>query len=386
MSLLAKIRAGEPWAVSDLLYGFDEVHDTDGRPLGERRAPSAAKAGVEMELRPCPYHDSREGLPMHVSALRQVMGHFEAASADVVAFHGELSNQIGGLDRLICGVLDLLVAPGLWLLANDGPLPSRLAVGYKLAAGFFSAVRDYPNSNGLSDAELLESLLTYVSERRLLHGASEVCAGPPNLIRDSAAALIGAAALGGKGSTPRGERARLLAVQVRLASAFRAFDAAFERWLLCDLPAGALMPVNSFMQREVQARRHQIEAARKPLAPVQLLPETLCGADLQRIMTLFADTSPRQTGELEANESRSALKVDPAVRANLWARFSQFRAVYLELAKLQDGFERQLRAGLGKVGEGRVGFSELALPVGRSRRWVDAALGRPLVAINPAIS
>ena len=60
------------WSVSAVVFDLNDIVDNEGRPVSERRADAAARAGVEMEMRQCPYAGIRHDKWMNVSALAQI--------------------------------------------------------------------------------------------------------------------------------------------------------------------------------------------------------------------------------------------------------------------------------------------------------------------------
>ena len=81
------------------------VHDDEGRPLGEHRAPPGARAGVAMETTACPYRGTRlnHPNPMNVSALRPTRRHWDSVK----------------------GYIDELTVP--YAASQSGPTPSPSA-------------------------------------------------------------------------------------------------------------------------------------------------------------------------------------------------------------------------------------------------------------------
>ena len=134
------MRSDEPWAFSQLIAGLDDVLDEEGRPLAERRAPSALKDGVPMELGPCPYADSRQGEPMNLSALEQITRHLKPVFRELRAFHAALPAGSPSHDRMFLAVLDQLAGPARRLGVHTGlmgaasirsstPLPAGFSTG-----------------------------------------------------------------------------------------------------------------------------------------------------------------------------------------------------------------------------------------------------------------
>lgn len=377
--------AGEPWAFTRLLQGIPDVLDTEGRPLGERRASPPAKVGVEIELRPCPYSDARRGQPMNLSALKQVMAHWDDVVGDIQTFHRQLPATLHGRFRFLALVADQLARPAAFLLEVGDPrarVPAARAVAHKLAAGFFGAANgQLPELSGGSPRARTEQLLAEVFDRELLFGASEVCAGPLNLIERASVALVTSDAAGTEPSTPRAERAVLLATQLRVGTFSTAEDEAFERELLSLVRDGSLRPRNDYMRRAIERRSEELAA--RPLTPNRELtiPEDACPEILTELRSATSDPEGFDRRcrdpivEALAHPADAALEVTPAVRSRLIEETVRYLARRRATIRVQWRLEMALRATFRRRLEGALRPNALLLPSGGAGRWLDAALG-----------
>ena len=387
--MLSQIRdttRNTPWSLAELLYALDDVHDEEGRPLGERRASSEAKKGVEMVLRECPYRDARQGSPMNVSALKQVLRPFDEVMNELRAFQRSLPGPMKSQHRLLCAVVDLLAAPAMFLLGTwpeNHPLPIHLSVGYKLAAGFFSLARDFPPTND-SAHKLETAILDFIKERRLLFGASEVCAGPPNMIQQTTQALLERPSDGEhRVSSNRIQRAIALAAQLRLGTMWRTLDRTMEHRLLVLTHEDALHLRTSFLSREVGHRRTELAQENTPsfhealgFIPLGLAPN-LCVSmkahieDRNRISDL-----PWTKALLEANRTQeAAIVVDASESESIFGDIAWFLRCRFVLYRTLHALERDIRKTLEFSTSTGFDPSRLIFPPGKALRWIEAILG-----------
>lgn len=390
LQYLNDIRNGTSWSFADLIYGLDDLKDTDGRPLGERRASSRVKAGVTLELRHCPYRDGRHGQPMNVSALEQVVAHYRDVMCHLQALQRTLPSGWAAFERMLCGVVDLLSGPAVHALtakSTDMVLPVPTAVGYKLAAGYFSVVRDFQTYAATADA-LCAQIATTLQQRELLFGASEVCAGPPHLIRKTTAAL----AFKPDSDGPRADAARVkrvvnLSAQLRIGAAWKVIDEAVEQFILFTPPADALRARTSFLDAELERRREALRArTSKPLsAAKQTLPQGLAPSISDKLegalpAEMPASDHPWLGHLLAANrEPEAALVLEDPSWVCVLVRLAELIACRQLFFGALHTLEQAIRAGLPGH-QALAGFtpSTLILPSGRAMRWLEALLGMKL--------
>jgi len=257
--------SNQPWSVSGLLFDAMATFDAEGRPLGERRAPSEAKRGVPLELVPCPYQDERQGTSMNLSALKQMKRFFGEVMDEIGAFHTLLGPGPRTWEEVLAVVVDQLAGPALYLLAGreaSARVPTRIAVGHKLAAGYFGVMRRLITAQALGQGRpvTVPDLLEFIHQTRALIGEREVCGGPPKLIARASEVLLG----GLPGALPCADRARLkvatgLATQLCLGIAWEQFDQAAEVAFFQEFPQAQLRPVTGFLERRVADRRGELE-------------------------------------------------------------------------------------------------------------------------------
>lgn len=395
-SLLSAALHEEPWAVSALIYGLDDLLDDEGRPVSERRAPSLVKQGVPMELKGCPYHDERQGKPMNVSALAQITKHLDAALSDIRSFGSALPGQREDWRRVLIVVLDQLAGPAVYMLRTRGNGPAvraGVAVGHKLAAGYFGVIRELlaREAQGQTREVSVESLGRFIKETRALIGESEVCAGPPHLISRVSEALL----QGGTTTTPgqdlrdRIAIATALSHQVGLSIAWELFDVAIERRLLCEeLARDVLHPRTEIVRRDLDRRLVEVAdpkrspllasaaAAVPPEAPTAEALADLLGsggarhsASAQTAQTV-AEILARDEGALQLLESS---RRDPVARC-IAGYFLTYRSVLIALFTQ----EQRLRVLLGYALDAPMKLNGVVLPAPKCMRWAEMLLGHKL--------
>jgi hypothetical protein len=189
------------------------LRDTDGRPLGEVKAPAPLVAAVPAELVACDYADARFecALPMNVSALLQINDHWHQILGTIRSIRAAF---IGRTGRTPLTLLDL------WRIAHAAvstvsfrclergiahAIPVADAALFKASAGIKYALRHAEVTRlGGRDAvgayPSAASVWAYVEGERLLIGSAQVCAGPEMMIRDLLDVLVN-----GAGSAASGE-------------------------------------------------------------------------------------------------------------------------------------------------------------------------------------
>lgn len=400
--------AGQPWAVGELLFGLDGLHDDEGRPLGERRAPSAAKKSVPMELKPCPYSDERHGQMMNASALEQVNRHWKAALEDIAAFHALIPAEIQGWRRMLLAVTDQLVRPAMGLLESRDPralLPAASAVGYKLAAGYFGVMRRVlvEEARGAAPMPSVAGFVEFVRRERALLGGNEVCAGAPKQIEKTTEVfLLGAPEHPRRADPRRYQVAHALCAQIGVGVAWELFDGEVEEELLLDIGAGRMRARTKFVDDALLARRASLGAASRRAAAldaVRALPPDLEPELRQSLLGALqagADRNGRGAVGMEASEESeahdgSALDVERLLHLRegalelderSWPPFARSFRRWLEghrsFVAATWRLERELRGRLGYDVDVPVKICPLAMPRPRSLQWFEALLGHAL--------
>lgn len=408
-ALLKLVLDGQAWSVSGLIYGLEELLDDEGRPVSERRAPSAVKQGVTIELRRCPYQDDRHGQPMNVSALAQITKHLDAVLEDIRAFRssatslgaGAAAASPGGDDfsDVLCAVIDQLAGPAVHVLRQRDvvpPVPARCAVGHKLAAGYFGVVREILCGAALGEPcpRTVAGVMQHVRKTRALHGASEVCAGPLPLIERTTDVLL-------RGQSDRRVPdarvaiAAALTQQVRLSIAWEIFDGACERALLLGhLHDIEWMPRTTIVRRALTTRIDELRAAPRVFTiagALQALPGAGGAALLAGVRTAYAsllsgaaaapqdtaraDDSAQTLAELLARDEGAIALASGAPRdpiaAHLAGYFSGYRATLAALF----AEELRLRQLLGYDARPPLRTNGVLFPAPRTLRWAEMLLG-----------
>jgi hypothetical protein len=189
------------------------LRDTDGRPLGEVKAPAPLVAAVPAELVACDYADARFEcpLPMNVSALLQINDHWHHILGTIHSIRAAFIARTG---RTPLTLLDLwriahaAVSTASFRCLERGiahAIPVADAALFKASAGIKYALRHAEVTRlGGRDAvgayPSAASLWAYVEGEGLLIGSAQVCAGPEMMIRDLLDVLVN-----GAGSTASGE-------------------------------------------------------------------------------------------------------------------------------------------------------------------------------------
>ena len=388
MAELSAVFSGRAWAVSGLLFGVDGLFDSDGRPLGERRAPSAAKARSLMVLEPAPYEDERKGLAMNVSALEQVQRHLKAVLEDIGAFHAGRPRGPPSWETMFLAVIDQLAAPIVHVLREGHAavrVPAARAVGYKLAAGYFGALRRLFTEQARGEAREVtaEAFLHFIHERRLLVGGNEVCAGPPRLIeRTTRVFLEGSPGEHALVGPLRPRLATLLLRQVQLGLAWELFDGAAEVHLLRTYGT-RLRARSPFLAAALNDALAAIATSRDSWdAARRALPTGVDALELQRAFDAHASALRLPTTlafEELARLREGALELDADVGVALAGHFATWLQVHTRVAELQGTLELELREVLGLERCAPVELSALMMSPSRALRWLEAGLGHSLV-------
>lgn len=375
------------WSVSEVIFDLKDMLDDEGRPISERRADAVVRAGVEMEMRECPFGGVREGHLMNVSALVQISRYFDDAMAEMSAFRREAGAGATWYDMLVC-IVDLLSQPAIYLLrqhSTSGPVPARMAVCHKLAAGFFGVLRGLHERLALG-AELpltVDRLLQLVDETGALLGASEACAGSPPMLRKACTALVE----GIPPSTLRIEPARLsiarcLALQVQLGIFWHLYDEVHLWSLVRGRFSAHLTPRNHFLVEKLASARNGFGESAPPRPAVTALPQGL-DAGLRRWLAdaLGDTTSPlvleedvRTVCALLDTTDTKAIRYDGDTAA-LALGVAQYlyaqRLITSELSRL----EQELRAHLGFPAANPIHLGAAVFPIPQALTWYELIVG-----------
>jgi hypothetical protein len=367
----------QPWAVSDLLYGLEDMKDDEGRPIGERRASSAAKTGVPMVLKACPYKDERKGTDMNVSALSQITTYLEPVLRDLGAFRNTQGFEDTSWEIILSAVIDQLNGPARHVLSGKkGPIPAQLAVGHKLAAGYFGAVSRLLAEEllGRGREPTVEVFLDFIKEGRFLIGASEACAGPPVMIAKATSVLFYGSARE-KVDSKRVQIAECLTSQIKLGLVWKHFDAATEYELLGSEPTPAHIQCrNSFIESELTARAIGLSGGTPKVQAAHEALVAIVGGSV-----LNEHPSRRESEETlckVASRSQGVLEVREDLIESVGSLACQYASMLRRTIDAHEREERRLRKVLG-CDESNINIRQnsLLLPRVRSKRWIEAMLG-----------
>lgn len=387
---------GGAWAMSGLLYGVGHVLDDEGRPLGERRAPSDAKKDVPIVLRPCPYGDARHGMPMNVSALVQVMAHVDDVAIDIASFRARVCAMPPSWETMLIAVIDQLAGPALYLLderREHGPIPTRLAVGHKLAAGFFQVVRQLLRDElrGIPRTVTCAAFVHNVLDQRALIGASEVCAGPLPAIERMTEAFFGSSTEGGLVEVPqrRVDLARALCRQIVLGLMWEIIDRAAERRVFFSHMDG-IVPRNRFIEEAFAARAQESarDAAQSSAGVSLHLLAPELREELEPLVAWLSDVPLSPSEEPAVQTLRRLIangqgglvvrddRIDEVARGCL-AYLRAHRGFWNAAIDLEGEVRRLLSVDDAPQ---TIKLNGFLFPHPHALRWVEASLGHTLVA------
>jgi len=382
---------GAPWSLSGVVFGLGSLRDDEGRPVGERRAPAIVKEGVTMELRPCPYKDERQQRSINVSALEQIVRHFDFVLDDIARVRTMMGPHATSWEDVYVAMMAQLAQAAIHLLGRReavGPIPTHMSVGYKVAAGYSIPLRELLEleARGLGKPVAVETLLGLVKERKLLVGAGEVCAGPPGLIARVTEALIhGRPESKGDVNPVRLTTARTLAVQVRVGIAWRLFDLAAERALLIDeIGTKGLTPRTKHLTRMIDERIGELDMLPRITGEIGL-PETMPAEASSRLRSAM-DTNPanetrsRTAGRIEEllDHGDGAIKIDASARPVFAQLFAGYLDAYRTFVHVLGDLERRHRHCLGFPADVPVKLGGAIFPVPKALCWFERIVGHRL--------
>lgn len=379
---------GEAWSVSGLVFDLNDKLDDEGRPLSERRAVAAVRAGVEMEMRECPYKDARHGKLMNVSALEQIAQHFDPVLADIAAFRRQLGGESANWFHILAGVLDQLAGPAFFLLEQRDPMarvPTATAVGHKLAEGYFGVLRGLHESLALDEGLPVtsEALLARVVQTGALIGQSEVCAGSTKMLQRATEALIDGRPEGDELlPSARLERACCLALQVQLGILWDLYDRAHLAELMCAKTSTQLVPANDFLRRKLASAvlEHGSLQVRRPGATA--LPAVLTVEKHEQLGAALQERARPEVLQDDLNDAMALLQQPGSVLGYTGNReaMAQRVACYLHGYRLFKSeisrLELELRRAIGYDDEVAIQLGGLAFPLSRALPWYELILGR----------
>lgn len=381
---------GGAWSVSKVVFNLNAMLDDEGRPISERRADTPVRAGVEMDMRECPYAGIRHGHWMNMSALAQISHHYNPVMAEIAAFRRQVGGEDATWPDIMAAVLDQLARPAIHLLQqrdSRGPVPAQVAVGHKLAAGFFGVMRTLHERLALGAALPVstEVFLALVEETGALVGVAEVCAGSPQMIRKASTVLVeGATANGVVLDAARLDMARCLGLQVQLGIYWRLYDQLHLWELIRGETRKRLVPGNVFLSRKLDRAREEIAPSPPPRADAAGLPGTLDADVRYRLSDALRDAAdPKvleedvQTAEQLLREVGSVIRYEGAVPPFALRVARYLNAHRLFVAELRS-LEYRLRALLGFPAEAPIHLGGTVFPTPQALPWYELVLGRRL--------
>ncbi|MDH5354552.1 MAG: hypothetical protein OEY09_08930 [Gammaproteobacteria bacterium] len=382
--------AGGPWSVSAIIFDLNDTLDEEGRPISERRADASARVGVEMEMRECPFAGIRHNKLMNVSALAQITRYFNKVQAEIATFRRQAGGETACWDDILAGVIDQLAGPAIYLLQqrNDGSLiPAQIAVGHKVAAGFFGVLRGI-HERLILGGELpmsVESFMQQVDKQEALVGASEVCAGSPKMIGIACAALIeGTCEQEVEFDPLRIDVARCLALQVQLGIFWDLYDRVHLWSLVRGEFRERLTPGNSFLKGRLETIEKGLDENMPSRPDSDVLPDTLDAEMRRRLTEALNEAAEAEVLERDLQDATELLKEGKgiigyngnkkALALSVANYLNTYRLIETELSRI----ELQLREHLGFPGDSPIRLGSASFPAPQALPLYELTLGRRL--------
>lgn len=380
------------WSISAVMSDLNDMLDDEGRPISERRADAMARVGVEMEMKLCPFTDIRKDRWMNVSALEQITRYLNPVLEELEAFRRHTGNDDATWDDILASVINQLAGPAIYLLQQrnaQGPVPARVAVGHKLAAGMFGVMRGLCERLALGANNLPVSVDTFMNlilETEALVGATyEACAGSMPMIRKATTALIDGNPANQLELDPlRIEIARCLALQVQLGIFWHLYDRVHLWKLIQGKFREKLAPCNIFLERKLENAGNDLDNLEPPRPISAMLPDTLGTEVRQRLTDALNDAADSalleedlQTATELLNEPGSVISytgtVEPFAEC-VTSYLHTYRLFEAELSKI----ELKLREYLGFPPETPIRLGSAVFPTPQALPWYELILGRRL--------
>ena len=378
------------WSVSAVIFDLDDKLDDEGRPISERRADVATRVGVEMEMRECPFSGIRQNQLMNVSALTQITQYYNPVLAEMTAFKRQTDSENSSWNDVLEGVIDLLAGPAIYLLQqrnSQDPVPAQMAVGHKLAAGMFGVMRGLYERLALGNKfpVTVDSFLDLVDEMGSLVGASEVCAGSPQMIRKASEALLEGNFDSDVQLDPlRFDLARCLALQVQLGIFWSLYDRVHLWSLLRGEFREHLRPCNDFLQRKIEHAEKDLNELAPSRPNGSMLPKILDPQLQQKLADALNDAADPKTLEEDVsvaskllNEPGSPISYDSAVEP-LAMRIANYLNTYRLFEAELSRVELELRGHLGFPLDTPIKLGAAVFPFPQALPWYELILGRRL--------
>lgn len=387
--VLSNALADKPWSVSALMFDIDDVLDDEGRPVSERRANVATRVGVEMEMRLCPFGGIRDGKWMNISALSQITKYYKDVMLELAAYRlAQQDESYRWQDTLAC-IVDLYAGPAIYLLQNrdaSAPVPAKIAVYHKLAAGMFGVIKQIFERlvSGDPIPVTSDSFMQMIDDTGALVGTSEACAGSPKMIRSVVEAMMEAGAESdGIIDAQRLQLARMLSSQVQIATYWRLYDRSHLRRLLVGDFGASLEPSNFFLKQKLDAEIAELnKQVVHPLLNFELLADFLDAGDRRCFVQAINDTAAM--GELQEDVKAAGdllHKGNSAVRyrgdvETLAMSVAHYLYAYRLFKSTLCAIELQMRDILNYSRAVPVQLGGAAFPLPRAQKWYELVLGR----------
>jgi hypothetical protein len=357
------------------------MRDDEGRPLGESKAPPDQLDGVPLELRMCPYAGSRlnHERPMNVSALKQMLAHWEEALGGIALLRSLYCAE-AKQERLrlievwrIAGLTVSLATFAFlraWDPVGDGALPAPVAVLYKAPLGITLTTESmWADGAARFDAFVgADELYAYADRTGHFIGRNQVCAGPVALVKEVLRLVVDG---GGRRGDARaaaavmGDSRRFLQFAHAAASlgllhmALDRLDAGLgfdlARALAADPAAPALPPA---VKRKTRvAFRHGFDSGARLDVLEELLTHAadprFAAADLGPLTRVIREAWARPLGDAGVPVGRmvaaspGARRLRPETRATVGQHIARFRAVEQGFAALVCLLKEHIADALG---------------------------------------
>ena len=379
---------GNAWSVAGVIFDLDDMLDDEGRPVSERRADAETRAGVEMDIRECPYHDVRYGRLMNKSALNQVGKHYNEVLEEVALLRARLGGAEATWSDIFAVVLDQLARPAIYLLEKrdtEGPVPARAAVSHKLGAGFFSIMRTLHEriAQGFDLPVFSGDFRSLIEETGALLGASEACAGPPKMIWAASAALVDGKTVDGK--TVDANRvciARCLGLQVQLGIFWRLYDATHLWAIVRGDIRPHLKPWNDYLKLQLERSGKELAATPPKRPRGSALPEALDNASRRNLRMAIEEESSKQDVAEDVDAVSQLLAEGGSVIAfdgnndELSLRIALYLNAYRRFHAHISGLEQELRNHLGYPADAPISLGSAIFPGAKALSWYERILGR----------
>jgi hypothetical protein len=383
--------------------------DADGRQVGENNVvPTTLFLDLPTQRRQCNYPGSRyqDDLPMNITALKHMAKRWPELLSLTEQFRAALFARMPPRDpasirvgELHCQALCQMAAVAYVLVRGVDPVPNGqldggLAATFRLIDGVRLVTNDVlratPGAHGCDTPVDARSIADHAERYAVYRGTYGVCAGPPALIDEYLAVLLGEA------SAP-------IQVEPSMAARVGDLEAAIDYGLLGQRVEAVVrfMGVSQGLLHERlrlafegQGPRTELKAAVE--APIDVAHYPLLRDDFPLVETfelerevsrwMFARAGEGLAGKVDASSLDDVMKLDPTVQADSQRQLAEWFATALpadkalreplrsELAAVAaDGFALERRCLRAVAREQGTLNERLRRPPGRALTGVDLA-------------